>query len=226
MISVVKQTDGAIGYADLADAAKANLSRRLRSRTPAASSSLPTPDAASKALESAEVADDLTYDPINAQGEGAYPITSPTWMLVDAGTTGAQADTIKAYLDYVLTAGQEQAKTLLYAPLPESLASRRSPRSTRSAADDPASASPPDATGGPGARARATGIARRCHLDHLPPPRRLRRLIRTARGHDPRHPTTTVPPPATCRRPRAPAPTRASAGSPWRPGCWCWSSWP
>ena len=50
----------------------------------------PTPDSASKALEAAEVAPDLTYNPIWAEGEGAYPITSPTWMLVDAATDRRQ----------------------------------------------------------------------------------------------------------------------------------------
>ena len=30
-------------------------------------------------LGAAEVADDLTYSPLNIDAEGAYPITSPTW---------------------------------------------------------------------------------------------------------------------------------------------------
>ena len=121
VISVVKQTDGAVGYADLADAAKENLSV-ANVENASGEFIAPTPDAASKALEAAEVAPDLTYNPIWAEGEGAYPITSPTWMLVDAATTGAKADTTKAYLDYILTTGQGQAKSLFYAPLPDSLA--------------------------------------------------------------------------------------------------------
>ena len=124
VIAVVKDTDGAIGYADLADAAKEGL--------PVASIGnadgefiVPTPDSASAALGAAEVADDLTYSPLNISAEGAYPITSPTWMLVDkVQSDQATADILKAYLNYILTTGQEDAKGLLYAPLPEDLAKK------------------------------------------------------------------------------------------------------
>ena len=87
----------------------------------------PTPDSASAALDGAEINDDLTYDPLNVDAKGAYPITSPTWILVDAKQPdAATADLLKAYLTYVLSTGQEQAKSLLYAPLPESLATKAS----------------------------------------------------------------------------------------------------
>lgn len=123
VISVVKQTDGAVGYADLADAAKENLNvASIKNEN--GEFVAPTPDSASKALEAAEIAPDLTYNPIWVKGAGVYPITSPTWMLVDAATAGAKADTIKAYLNYMLTTGQAQAKTLFYAPLPDSLAQK------------------------------------------------------------------------------------------------------
>ena len=46
-------------------------------------------------------------------------------MLVDAKQGDqATADLVKAYLTYVLTTGQEQAKSLLYAPLPTDLAEK------------------------------------------------------------------------------------------------------
>jgi phosphate transport system substrate-binding protein len=122
VISVVSSTDGAIGYADLADAAKEGLDVAAVQNA-AGEFVSPTPDSASEALGSAEVADDLTYDPLNADGEKAYPITSPTWILVDeVQADQARADALKAYLNYVLTTGQEQAKQLLYAPLPADLA--------------------------------------------------------------------------------------------------------
>jgi phosphate transport system substrate-binding protein len=67
----------------------------------------------------------LTYSPLNIDAEGAYPITSPTWMLVDkVQSDQATADILKAYLNYILTTGQEDAKGLLYAPLPEDLANK------------------------------------------------------------------------------------------------------
>ncbi len=122
--NVIKGTDGAVGYADLADAAKEDLS--VASIGNASGDFIaPTPDAASAALAGADVADDLTYSPLNVDAQGAYPITSPTWMLVDAKQADqAKADTLKAYLNYVLTTGQDQAKALLYAPLPKALAEK------------------------------------------------------------------------------------------------------
>jgi phosphate transport system substrate-binding protein len=122
VISVVKSTDGAIGYADLADAAKESLA--VASVQNAAGKFVaPTPDGASEALASAKVAADLTYSPLNAAGAKAYPITSPTWILVDqVQADQATADALTAYLRYVLTTGQDQAKQLLYAPLPKALA--------------------------------------------------------------------------------------------------------
>jgi len=122
VISVVESTDGAIGYADLADAAKAGLNVAAVGNS-SGDFIVPTPDSASAALGAAEVADDLTYNPLNIDAEGAYPITSPTWMLVDkVQSDQATADILKAYLNYILTTGQDDAKGLLYAPLPEELA--------------------------------------------------------------------------------------------------------
>ncbi|MGI8757509.1 MAG: phosphate ABC transporter substrate-binding protein PstS, partial [Acidimicrobiales bacterium] len=121
---VVSSTSGAITYADLADAAKANLDVANVGNADGEFIA-PTPDAASKALGAAKISDDLTYNPLNAAAKGAYPITSPTWILVDQAQSDAgKAKTLKAYLKYVLTTGQAQAKSLLYAPLPTDLAKK------------------------------------------------------------------------------------------------------
>ena len=119
--SVIKQTNGAIGYVDLADAAKENLD--VASVKGAGGAYVqPTPDTASAAIAAATIAPDLTYNPLNTKDAKAYPITSPTWILVDAKQTdAAKADVIKAYLTYIFDTGQAQAKSLLYAPLPDSL---------------------------------------------------------------------------------------------------------
>ncbi len=122
--SVIAGTDGAVGYADLADAAKEDLSVANIGNA-AGDFIAPTPDSASVALAGAKVADDLTYSPLNVDAKGAYPITAPTWMLVDAVQADqATADALKAYINYVLTTGQDQAKALLYAPLPADLATK------------------------------------------------------------------------------------------------------
>ena len=122
--SVIAGTDGAIGYADLADAAKENLSVANVGNVNG-DFIAPTPDSASAALAVAKIAADLTYSPLNVDAKGAYPITAPTWILVDAVQADqAKVDLLKAYLKYVLTTGQAQAKALLYAPLPAGLASQ------------------------------------------------------------------------------------------------------
>ncbi|QXC60443.1 phosphate ABC transporter substrate-binding protein PstS [Aquihabitans sp. G128] len=122
--TAIGDTDGAIGYADLADAAKENLSVAAIGNK-SGDFIAPTPDSASAALAASDVADDLTYSPLNVDADGAYPITSPTWIIVDAVQADqGKADIIKAYLKYVLTTGQDQAKALLYAPLPEELATK------------------------------------------------------------------------------------------------------
>ena len=61
-------------------------------------------------MAGAEIKDDLTYSPLNAEGADAYPITAPTFLIVyQTQTDAAKAATLKTYLSYVLTAGQEQA---------------------------------------------------------------------------------------------------------------------
>lgn len=122
--TLVNSTEGAVGYVDLADAVNANLT--FASIKDAAGSFVaPTLDGASAALAGATVKDDLTYDPINASGAGAYPITSPTWIIVyqhqpDAATAGA----LRGFLDFVLTDGQGFANTVGYAKLPSDLAAK------------------------------------------------------------------------------------------------------
>ena len=122
--SVIASTDGAIGYADLSDAAKEDLSV-AKVGNASGEFVAPTPDSAEAAVAASEVADDLTYSPLGVDAEGAYPITSPTFILVDkVQADQATADLVKAYLNYVLTTGQAKAKGLLYAALPSDLAEK------------------------------------------------------------------------------------------------------
>ena len=119
--AIIKGTDGAVGYVDLSDAAKENLDVAAVKGS-GSDFVKPSSDSASKALASAAIEPDLTYNPIDAKGAGAYPITSPTWILVDAKQSGAaKADVLKAYLKYILDKEQAKAASLLYAPLPDSL---------------------------------------------------------------------------------------------------------
>jgi len=119
--TLITSTEGSIGYVDLADSVSANLSRALVKNSSGEFVEAKLPGA-SAALAGAEIADDLTYDPLNAAGADAYPITAPTWVIVyKTQTDQAVADALKGYLNFFLTTGQELAPTVGYAPLPAEL---------------------------------------------------------------------------------------------------------
>ena len=120
--ATVKQTDGAIGYAEVSYPKGANLPV-AKLKNPAGSFVEPTPDAVSAALASITVPTDLkikaTYKPTDAK---AYPISTPTWALVFAKQTdAAKGKLLKSFLTYVLDAGQKSASDLDYAPLPDDI---------------------------------------------------------------------------------------------------------
>ena len=118
---LVKQTDGAVGYIDLADAAKAELSLASLKNS-SGNFVAPTAAGVQAALDSAEVKPDLTYNPLNAPGAEAYPLTAPTWILTYASyTDAATVASLTTYLKYVLTTGQEQAQATGYVGVPSSL---------------------------------------------------------------------------------------------------------
>jgi phosphate transport system substrate-binding protein len=120
--SLIKTTDGSIGYVDLADSVNASL-KTASIKNAAGKFVGPTLDGASAALAGAQVAADLTYNPLNAAGDAAYPITSPTWIIVyKKQTDAAVAQALKGWLNFILTDGQGFAKTVGYAPLPPALA--------------------------------------------------------------------------------------------------------
>lgn len=118
---IVQQNEGAIGYVDLADATESKLVTASVKNSEGAYIA-PTLEGATAALEGAEVADDLSYNPLNAKGEKAYPITAPTYLLVRASYDDAKtADAVKAFVEYVLGAGQDQAADVNFAKLPDEL---------------------------------------------------------------------------------------------------------
>jgi phosphate transport system substrate-binding protein len=122
--SLVKSTDGAVGYVDLADAVNANL-KFAAIKNAAGKFVEPTLDGASAALAGAKVEADLTYNPLNAQGDATYPITSPTWIILYAKQpNAATAAALKGWLHFILTDGQGFAKSVGYAPLPGDLAQK------------------------------------------------------------------------------------------------------
>ena len=122
--SLVQGTDGAIGYVDLADAVNADL-KFAAIKNAAGKFIEPTLDGASAALAGTTANADLTYDPLNASGDGSYPITSPTWIIVyKKQPNAATADALKGWLNFILTDGQTFSKTVGFAALPPDLAQK------------------------------------------------------------------------------------------------------
>lgn len=117
----IKATDGAIGYVDFSDAKATGLSFAAVKNADGKyiTASL---DAASAALKGATIKDDVTYNPLNAPGADAYPIVSPTYILVYAKYADANKVTdIKALLTYLLGPAQDMAADLDFAKLPQNV---------------------------------------------------------------------------------------------------------
>ncbi len=117
----ISTTNGAIGYVDFSDALAAKL-KFASVKNAAGTFEDPTLAGASAAAAGATIADDLTYSPINAAGADAYPITSPTWIIVYAKQTDkAKGEALKNFLTFVLNDAQGLAESANFAKLPDSL---------------------------------------------------------------------------------------------------------
>ena len=118
---IVSDVDGAVGYVDYSDATAVGLTF-ANVENAAGKFIAPTTAGASLALEGATVNPDLTYDPLNASGAKAYPITAPTWLLVyQTQTDAAKGNALKAFLNFIYSDGQTLAPSVDYAPLSKGL---------------------------------------------------------------------------------------------------------
>ncbi len=118
---VIKTTPGAIGYVDYSTAKATGLSF-ASVKNKAGSYVAPSPTAASASASTATVAPDLTFHAVWGSDPAAYPITYQSWDLVYAQQPNANdAAMLKAYLGYLLGAGQSLLPGLFYAPLPTSI---------------------------------------------------------------------------------------------------------
>jgi phosphate transport system substrate-binding protein len=118
---IIKTTAGAIGYVDYADAKATGLSFASVENS---SGAFVAPSAASASVSAAgvTVAPNLTFHAVWGSGAGAYPITYQSWVLVYAVQPNANdAAMLKAYIGYLLGAGQSLLGTLGYASLPSTI---------------------------------------------------------------------------------------------------------
>jgi phosphate transport system substrate-binding protein len=118
---LVQDTDGAVGYVDFSDANASDLTY-ASIKNSAGKFIKPSLPSAAAAAQGASVNADLTYDPINSDGTAAYPITSPTWIIVYTDQTdAAKGNAIKGWLNYIYADGQKLAPAIDYAGLPKGL---------------------------------------------------------------------------------------------------------
>ncbi|WP_051326005.1 phosphate ABC transporter substrate-binding protein PstS [Glycomyces tenuis] len=117
----IQDTEGAIGYVDLADATESGLVFASVENADG-NFTQPTLEGTTAGLEGAVVNDDLSYNPLNAAGPDAYPITAPTYILIRTEYEDAEVgQAVKDFVEYLLTDGQELAAEAHFAALPESL---------------------------------------------------------------------------------------------------------
>ena len=122
---VVKQTPGGIGYVELSYAKENNLPvAQVRNR--AGNWVEPSPAATTAAINA--FADELAKDvrtPIvdpPASAKDAYPIAGLTFLLVPKqGKDPKRTQTVKDFVQYIVTQGQNEAESLAYAKLPGAL---------------------------------------------------------------------------------------------------------
>ena len=119
----VRQSAGAIGYAELAYAKQNKIATALV-KNAAGEMVAPTIESATAAATAAAAAlpsnTDYRVSIVNAKGAGAYPIASFTWILVYQNQPDAtKGKKLVDFLNWALTDGQGQAATLDYAPIPD-----------------------------------------------------------------------------------------------------------
>jgi phosphate transport system substrate-binding protein len=118
---LVKQTEGSIGYVELAYAVQNNLDYAFI-KNKAGNFVEPTFESVSAAAEGAinNMPADLRVSLTNADGNDSYPISGFTWLLVyNKMKDQNKMDALKTFLKWALTDGESYAKDLYYAPLPK-----------------------------------------------------------------------------------------------------------
>lgn len=118
---LVKQTPNSIGYVELIYAAQNKMgygSVKNAAGIFVKADFNTVTEAAAGAVK--EMPDDFRVSITNAPGKNAYPISTFTWLLIpDKIDNAAKKTAVKAFLQWMLNAGQGEASGLSYAPLPK-----------------------------------------------------------------------------------------------------------
>jgi phosphate transport system substrate-binding protein len=120
--SIIKNTSGAVGYVDYADAKASGLTFASVQNS-AGNFIAPSVQSATAAADNATIMPNLTFSAIWAPGAQSYPITYQSWVLVYQMQSGNNAQLLQAWIGYLIGAGQQLLPSLNYAPLPSNLQS-------------------------------------------------------------------------------------------------------
>ena len=120
----VKQTPGAIGYVELIYA-KQNKMPVAEVKNSEGVFVRPNADSVTAAMATAQIPDDFRFSITNATGKDSYPIAGATWLLVyEQQKDAAKGAKLVEFLKWSMAQGEEMAKQLDYAPLPQELRER------------------------------------------------------------------------------------------------------
>ena len=118
---IIKSTPGAIGYVDYSDAKATGLTF-ASIKNSSGNYIAPSVTAGTAAADSVTVSPNLTFSAIWAPGAQAYPITAQSWILVyETQSSTNIAAMLKAWIGYLVGAGQQLLPGLGFAPLPSSI---------------------------------------------------------------------------------------------------------
>jgi phosphate transport system substrate-binding protein len=122
--NMIKRTDGAIGYIELAYATKNNL-KTVAIKNKDGVYVAPTVESISaSAAHLSKMGDDFKVSLTNSPGKKTYAVTGFTYMLLPQTDKNPKLVEVKTFLRWALTKGQEFAKPLHYAPLPKELSTK------------------------------------------------------------------------------------------------------
>ncbi|ADY25246.1 phosphate ABC transporter, periplasmic phosphate-binding protein [Deinococcus proteolyticus MRP] len=125
---LVQNTPGSIGYIEEAYAKQNNLPM-MAMENAAGEFVKPSLEGVTAAAAASELPEDMRGSVTNAEGAGAYPMASYTYLLVYpeqnyAGRDKAQGERLQHLLQWMLTSGQGYHEGLSYAKLPDAVRDR------------------------------------------------------------------------------------------------------
>ena len=120
----IKQTPGAVGYVELIYA-KQNKMAVADIKNGEGNFMSPSLESVTAAMTTAQIPDDFRFSMTNAPGKDSYPISGATWLLVyQQSKDAAKGKKLVEFLKWAETKGEQMAKDLDYAPLPQNLQDR------------------------------------------------------------------------------------------------------